>query len=125
MKNFQKGNRFKNIIQSKPVLLFLSVLILFFIWNMIGLFDKMQDTIKNRKIVENKINELQKDKEKLSFDIVNLNTDKGIEESIRNKFGLAKEGEDMIVVVEDKNLLENKKDEEEKGFFSFLKNLFK
>lgn len=125
MKNFQKSNKFKNIVQSKPVLFLLVILILFFIWNMIGLFDKMQDTVKNRKIVEDKINELQKDKEKLSFDIASLNTDKGIEESIRNKFGLAKEGEDMIVVVEDKNLSEVKKGEETKGFFSFLKNLLK
>ena len=112
-------------MQSKPVLFLLAILVLFFIWNMIGLFDKMQDTIKNRKIVEDKINELQKDKEKLSSDIASLNTDKGIEESIRDKFGLAKEGEGMIVVVEDKNSLEVKKNEEDKGFFSFLKNLFK
>ncbi|MFA6524135.1 MAG: septum formation initiator family protein [Candidatus Paceibacterota bacterium] len=125
MKNFQKSNKFKNIVQSKPVLFLLVILVLFFIWNMVSLFDKMQDTVKNRKIVEDKINELQKDKQKLSSDIASLNTDKGIEESIRNKFGLAKEGEDIIVVVEDKNLSEVKKGEEAKGFFSFLKNLFK
>jgi len=125
MKNFQKSNKLRNIVQSKLVLFLLAILALFFIWNMIGLFDKMQDTIKNRKIVEDKINELQKDKEKLSSDIASLNTDKGIEESIRDKFGLAKEGEGMIVVVEDKNSLEVKKNEEDKGFFSFLKNLFK
>jgi len=125
MKNFQKNNKFKNITQSKLFLLLLGILIIFFIWNIVGFFDKMQNTIKNRKIAEDKIMELQKDKEKLSSDIVSLNTEKGIEESIRDKFGLAKEGENMIVVVEDKSLLEVKKDEKDKTFFSFLKNLFK
>ena len=84
----------------------------------------MQITIENRKLAENKIAELQKEKEKLSIDIAKLKTEDGIEENIRQKFGLAKEGENMIIVVDDQNK-PTTEEAEERGFFSFFTNLFK
>ncbi|MFZ3015908.1 MAG: septum formation initiator family protein [Minisyncoccia bacterium] len=111
-------------MQSKIALFLLGVLIIVFSWSIIQLIGKMQDTNKNKKIAENKISELQKQKEKLIYDITNLNTDKGKEENIRERFGFAKEGEEMIVVVDDKNLLDLGKETKTKGFFSFIKNLF-
>lgn len=85
--------------------------------------NKMQVTIENRKIAENKVAELEKEKKRLSSDISKLKSQDGVEESIREKFGLAKEGEGMIVVVEDKNPPQTPK-QKPGGFFSFLKNLF-
>ncbi len=88
---------------------------------------KMQVTIENRKIAENKLAELEKEKIKLSSDIAKLKTDSGVEESIRSKFGLAKEGESEIIIVEDKTTPEPVK-EDSGGFFSslmFWKNWFK
>ena len=85
----------------------------------------MEETGKNRKIVEDKITELEKSKEKLNSDITKLKTEQGIEESIREKFGLAKEGENMILIIDDKNSSEIPKNTDSGGFFSFLKNLFK
>ena len=81
-------------------------------------------TRENRKIAENKVQELELEKEKLSSDIAKLKTEKGIEENIREKFGLAKEGEGMIVIVEDKNPQTEQNDFSE-GFFSFFKSWFK
>ena len=63
----------------------------------------MIETRKNRQRVENKVAELEKEKEKLNSDIAQLKTEEGTEASIREKFGLAKEGEEMIVIVEDMN----------------------
>ena len=85
----------------------------------------MQLTKENREIVEYKIAELEKGKEKLSSDIAKLQTEEGVEENIREKFGLAKEGEGMIVIVEDKNQPEIPLETNTSGFFSFFKNLFK
>ncbi len=121
--SFQKKRGWKNILQSKPVLAVLGILVLVFAWGVIGFMRKMQITAENKKIVEDKVLELQKEKEKLSSDISKLKTENGIEESIREKFGLAKEGEGVIVIVDDKNL---PKIQEQKpgGFFYFLKNLF-
>lgn len=125
MKNFQEKNKWRKIMQSKPALIFLFIIALLFLWSIVNLFGKMQETITNKKIAEEKIITLQNDKEKLSLDIKNLQTEKGIEENIREKFGLAKEGEGMIVVVEDKKQEENDQNNKKRGFIDFLKNLFK
>ena len=104
MKNFQEKRRLKQIMQSKPVLVLLGIMIFIFAWSVCGLVGKMQETIKNKKIAENKINDLQKEKTELLSNINQLKTDKGVEENIREKYGLAKEGEGMVVIVDDKNL---------------------
>ena len=121
MRNFQQKRGFRNILHSKPVLVLLGILVLFFAWGVTGFLGKMNITRENRKIVENKVAELQKEKEKLSSDIAKLKTDQGVEESIREKFGLAKEGEGQIVIVEDKNPPAIT-DTSSGGFFSFFWN---
>jgi cell division protein FtsB len=125
MRNFQQKSGFKYFMQSKPALVVLIILVLTFAWNIVGLLSKMNETAKNRKAVEEKITEMEKVRVQLSADISSLNTDKGIEESIREKFGFAKEGEGMIVIVDDKNPAIDETQNEKKGFFSWFKNLFK
>ncbi len=124
MRSFQQKRRFKNILHSKPVLFFLIILLLFFAWSVIGFIGKMQLTIENRKIAENKVADLEKRKKELSEQTASLNTVSGIEQSIREKFPVAKEGEGVIVVVEDKNPPTPVK-KDTGGFFSFFKNWFK
>ena len=111
-------------MESWPVLLFLGILVLIFAWGVIDLTVKMRTTRENRKIIGNKVAELEGEKAKLSSDIARLETESGIEENIRDKFGLAKEGEGLIVVVEDKEKVEVE-DESSGGFFNFFRNLFK
>jgi cell division protein FtsB len=124
MKDFQHKKDFRNILYSRPVLVFLGLLVLFFAWGVFGFMGKMQTTKENKQMVENKVTELQNQKEKLSMDIEKLKTDEGIEESIRTKFGLAKEGEGEIVIVEEKTP-SPPIEKSNGGFFSFFKNLFK
>src|SRR3989344_7785040 len=103
MRNFQRKRVWRNLMQSNPVLVLLGVLILFFAWNVFGLWNKMAETGKNRQIAEDKVTGLQQQKEELSFEIDDLNTDRGKERFFRENLGLAREGEGLIVVVEDKN----------------------
>ncbi|MFH1608997.1 MAG: septum formation initiator family protein [Patescibacteria group bacterium] len=128
MKKFQgkkHSNKYKKIIHSKLVLVILGIFLIFFIFNIIKFIDKASDTRKNREIAENKVFELQQQKEKLEADILKLNTEKGVEENIRDKFGLGKAGEEMIVIIEDQNKVNTEEEDKKNGFFSFLKNLFK
>jgi len=124
MRNFQRKRGWKNIMQSKPVLILLGILILIFTWNILGFWNKMEETSKNKKIIEDKVVSLHQKKENISSEINSLNTDQGKEKFIRENYGLVKEGEDMIVVVEDKTPPETLKADSSSGFFSFLKNWF-
>lgn len=125
MKNFQEKRGFKYLIQTKPFLIFLAIVIIFFTFNIVKLVGKMNETVKNRKIAEEKVIELQQRKQKLLGDIKKLETDKGKEEIFRENFGLSKEGEGMIMVVEDKNQKKPEEEKSENSIFSFFKNLFK
>lgn len=125
MRNFQPKRGWRNIIQSWPVLFFLCTLLIFFAWGVIGFMGKMQVTSETREIAENKVAELEKEKIKLSANISKLKSIDGVEESIRDKFGLAREGEGLIVVVEDKNKAKNEEKTGERGFFSFFSDWFK
>ena len=112
-------------MQSSPVLILLGIFILFFAWNVFGLWSKMAATGKNKQMAEDKVAGLKQQKEKLSFEIDNLNTDRGKERFFRENLGLAKEGEGLIGVVEDKNPPLAPEGEAFSGLFSFFRNLFK
>lgn len=125
MRNFQEKRVWRNIMQSTPVLVILGIVIIIFGWSVLRFWNKMTETSRNKEIVEERVISLQEKKQKLIEDIDNLNTDEGKERVFRENFGLAKEGEEMIIVVEDKKQIEPEKTSSFSGFFSFFKNLFK
>jgi cell division protein FtsB len=125
MRNFQRKQIWRDVIESKPVLISLGIGILIFAWSVFGLWNKMEDTAKNKKIAENQITSLEQQKEKLTSDINSLNTDEGKEKVFRENFGLAKEGENEIVILDNTNLPAVPAPASSSGFFGFLKGLFK
>lgn len=123
MKRYQKGNYFKSYLESWPALFILAMLVLVVAWGVLGLAGGLRDTIKNKNIAAAKVAELQERKTHLAYDIENLETEEGKEKIFRENYGLAKEGEELIVIVEDKNLEKNKT-KEKKGVFGVFKGWF-
>ena len=119
MRNFQEKRGWRNIVESKPFLIFFGIVLLFFAWNVWGLWGRMEETSKNRKIAEDKVAALKQQQKNISSEINNLNTDAGKEKFFRENLGLVKEGEDLTVVVEDKNPPVAPKPASS-GFWSFL-----
>lgn len=119
MRDFQQKKRWRRFFYSWPVLIFMSILLLFFAWGIIGLAMRMQTTRENRQLAETKLIELEDKKETFTADVAKLDSESGIEESIREKFPVVKEGEGLIVVVDEKVKIEEPQVEEE-SFFSFL-----
>jgi len=124
MRNFEQKKGWRNIAESKPVLALLGIVILVFTWNILNFWKKMEETADNKKLAEAKVAGLTEDKEKLSSDIGTLETEEGKERIFRENYGLAKDGEDLIVIVDDKP---NPASPQSRlnSFFSFFKNLFK
>jgi len=125
MRNFQEKKRFKNFIQSWPILIFLGILLIFFALGVFDFMGKMIETSGKKKNVEQKVLELQETKEKLSSDIESLKTERGLEENIREKFGLVKEGEDLIIVIDSKENPELDDKTKLNWFTSFFSDWFK
>jgi exosome complex RNA-binding protein Rrp4 len=127
MNSFQdKKSDWRKLLESWPSLVILSLLLVFFAINIILFLGKMIEARKSRDIAENKVAELLDKKDQLHTEINTLNTDKGKESLIREKFGLAREGEGMIVVINPKKNEEVEGNQEKQSnFFSFFNRLFK
>ena len=124
MSNFQEKNPYIKFIHSKLGLIFLGIFLVFFTFNIIKFLLKANETARNRKIAEENMIKLETQKERLNIDIEKLKTDKGTEEIIRDKFGFAKQGEGLVVVVDSTN---NKIDQKTSkiSFWQRIKNWFK
>lgn len=85
---------------------------------------KMSATSENREVAQNTLLEMELKKERLATEIAKLETEGGVEENIREKFGLGKEGEGLIVVVDDKNKVEVV-EEKSSWLPAWLRNIFK
>jgi cell division protein FtsB len=124
VRNFGRKNRFQTITESPIILGILFIIVLIFAWNVFGFWGKMRETAKNKALAQSKLENLMVEKEKLTADIGKLDTKAGVEESIRDKFGYGKEGEELIVIVNDEKKLSTG-GEEKGGFWAHIKGWFK
>ncbi len=124
MAQFKKKNKY-SFWHSPIILIFLVFILVLFSYNMVGLIQKERETNKNKISELNKIDELKKRKSTLSEDISKLNTEEGIEESVRDKFQVVKPGEKMVVIV-DENANQSTSSEEstDHSFWGYIKRLF-
>lgn len=125
MNNFQAKIKKRKIIHTVPFLFILSVLLIFFVVGVFSLFFKMQETSHNKENARAKLEELGERKEKLLLDIEGLTTPKGQEKLYRENYGFAREGEGVIVIVDDENAKNTKNTQENKGFFDSFLNIFR
>ncbi len=123
MRKYQKKSLYSKYLETWPSIFVLFLLVVMIGWGVAGLLGGLRETIKNKNIASAKVLELREREERLSYDIENLETDKGKEKIFRENYGLAREGEELIIIVEDKNLKEVK--EKKKGVFGVFKGWFK
>ncbi len=100
MLDFQQKKKLRKAMYSKVVLFILSIVALFLgnaTWNV---YQKYSEARQNEEIVSNEIQKLQERERDLSVDIARLNTERGVEEELRKRFGVAKKGEEVMVIVE-------------------------
>ncbi len=74
-----------------------------FLYNIIGLYEKERETAKKKELILSQIETLRNREQNLSTDINKLKTEEGVEETIRDKYQVVKEGERMVVIVDEEN----------------------
>lgn len=127
MLDFQQKKKLRKAMYSKVVLFILSISALFLgnaTWNV---YQKYSEARQNEEIVSNEIQKLQERESDLSVDIARLNTERGVEEELRKRFGVAKKGEEVMVIVEPtvddgQNIAAN--EGQKKGFWRSLFHVF-
>jgi len=110
-----------------PLALVLLLFVLFFFgYKIIDLIKKERETSHKKEVILDQINDLKQRETSLSEDISRINTEEGKEEIIREKYQVAKEGEKMVIIVDDSSIqgsISSQK-EENHGFWNWFKHVF-
>lgn len=124
MAEFKKKDKY-SFWYSPIILIILFGLLFFLTYRIVSLIKKEKETAEKKELTLDKIDELKERERILNEDIAKMQTEDGIEDVIRGKYKVVKEGERMVVIVdEEENLLE-KKNEVDHSFIGWLKGIFK
>lgn len=123
MTKFKKNNY--KFWHSPIALIVLFCILILFGYKIIDLIQKERETAYKKDLVLNKVDNLNLRVSTLSKDILRLETEEGKEELIREKYQVAKEGEKMVIIVDEES--KNSLITEEKtnhGFWNWIKGIF-
>jgi cell division protein FtsB len=100
MNGFQQKRKLRRFLYSKGMLLALFVLFAFFAHSTWKLGQRARETARETEALGNALSALAAKEATLSARVEALKTDRGVEEAIREKFKVAKQGEGVVVVVD-------------------------
>lgn len=115
MRRIEK-RKIRRIVYSWPVVLVLLGILVLFAMSTWDVFMKYQKSTANVTRLEEDYTTLVEREKKLQERIEYLQSEQGIEEEIRDKFNVAKEGEQVIVIV-DPEVAEDEENAEPEGFW--------
>lgn len=115
MREFSRKRKVRQVMFSVPVLILLFIILFFVAKGSWGVYKKYSLSKSELENSQSDLAALEEKKQTIENKIKKLQTETGIEKEIRSKFDVAKEGEKLIVIVEDKVAEEILV--EEKGFF--------
>jgi cell division protein FtsB len=113
MKEYQERRRIKKILHSRYAIAILAIICLFFVravWNIHTKYEKSRDIAERART---ELATLEAREKALKDSIAALGTEEGKEREIRDRFGVVKEGERMIVLVDESGDVEAQSSGEE------------
>lgn len=126
MNGFQQKRKLRKFLYSKGMLLALSVIFVIFAQSTWKLWQRERETARETEALGSELAALVAKESTLSTRVAALKTDRGVEEAIREKFKVAKQGEGVVVVVDPKEKGDTMEDANLfTAFWRQLKGLFK
>ena len=100
MHDFQKKKRIRKILYSPLVIVALAVVLLILVRGVWGVYSKAQLSAQNLERERLELQKLAQRQKSLASSIDYLKTDQGVEDEIRTKFRAVKEGEKVVVIID-------------------------
>ncbi len=119
MADYQVSQRKHRWFYSPIILIAMICVCVFFATNVVTLMRKNKDTRLLKDQASRELTELENRRQKLEADIASLESERGQEEVIRENFQVTKEGEGVVVIVDDTQKSEEVEEKEE----SFLEKI--
>lgn len=127
MKELRRKRTIQRLLYSWITITLLALIVLFAASAVWGVYQKYRESRLNRIHAEEELTHLKERQQNIKEDIRRLGTEKGVEQEIREKFGLSKEGEKVIVIVDPEQQRQNKSQRAAVGgdFFDVIWRAFK
>jgi len=90
----------RSFIFGKIGLIILAIIFTVFARGTWGVYEKARFAKENREQSEQNLRELEERERALEEELVRLNTSRGLEEEIRHKFDVGRDGEQLVVLVD-------------------------
>lgn len=101
MHDFQRKKRIKKILYSPVVLLLLAIIFIIMLRGVWSVYKKSQISLENLEREKIELSKLIERQKNLANSIDYLKTEQGIEDEIRTKFRVVKEGEHVAVIIKE------------------------
>lgn len=101
MREFQERNRAKKFLHSRYAILLLLILCLILGRGLWGIYKKYDKSREIADKLQNELVALEEKQAKLNKAIGDLDTPEGKEREVRDRFGVVKAGEKMVVLVDE------------------------
>jgi len=102
MKDFQQRKKVRQMIGSRAVFIFLVVVATFLVRGAYGVYQKERETSKDLVKAKESLVATDARQKELTTSIEILKTPQGLEKEIRDRFSVAKGGEEIVLIVDPK-----------------------
>jgi len=103
MLKFQEKRKIRGIFYSKIIVFVLLIINVFLLNAVFNVYRKREITKENLLKTATVFSDLESRETMLSSEIERLKTDHGIEEEIRDRYGMVKDNEEVITIINDRN----------------------
>ena len=125
MKEFKRRRTIKQILYSPLTLILLTVVVFFLARAMMRVYANERSSYAELQSAERNIDELGTRKDFLEREIGKLKSKEGLEEALREKFPVVKEGEKMVIIVEPSANSTSTSENVKTGFWQSILNFFR
>lgn len=123
MTEFNQKKAYKKVLYSPLVLFLLLCILLVLIKAFFGVYEKEKMSALKLSRQKAELEKALSRQKTLSDSVSYLKTDKGVEDEMRNKFRVVKDGEMVAVIIDDDSTTTTATSTQEKGFWSGILDL--
>jgi hypothetical protein len=100
MLDFKEKRKLERVLFSRITIVILGVILAFLLSGVWGVYKKASIAYENKDRIARNLTDIQERKKSLLLDIGKLKSSRGVESEIRDKFGVVRDGEEVVVIVD-------------------------
>ncbi len=120
----QSKNSLNKIIYSKVMVLILLIFLALLSYSVFSLYKKRNEALTKAHAAQAELDRVKDKQSQIDSSLDKLSTPEGIEDAIRDKFQVVKDGEELIVVTDPNHNETSEKEEVKQTFWDKIKEFF-